>query len=381
MSDQRLHRFRQSREEFPLEGTKGDRATVAVVLLRIHLDGDPAGFATAPRGRRIRSSQPRCSQLRCSQPRCSQPHCDDGAVRALPWRHRVADRSFNRLTPVDRLQTLFPAAGMACQNFMMNLPLCDPISPLDRQLYVLDAPDAPSKRVLVSVCTYQEAQNIQPMVRRLRAALPNATVLVIDDDSPDGTAERVREVQADDERVHLIVRTDQRGLGSAIVLGMKHAIESGYDLFVNLDADLSHDPDQVPSLVEVAQQQTDVDVVIGSRYIDGGQIVGWPLRRRLMSKLVNRFATSFLNLPVHDCSGSMRCYRTRALAAIGLDRLQCTGYAVLEEVLVRLHQQGSKMVEVPITFTEREAGQSKLTLGEAMRSVRYMIRLAVSLKR
>jgi len=235
--------------------------------------------------------------------------------------------------------------------------------------------------VLVAVCTYQEAQNVQPLIEGLRQALPQATVLVIDDNSPDGTAETVRQIQSSDPQVQLIVRSNQRGLGSAIVLAMNHAVQSGYDFFVNLDADLSHDPAQLPSLLDVALEHEQIDVVIGSRYVTGGRIVGWPLRRRMMSKLVNRFATACLKLPVKDCSGSMRCYRVSALAAIGLDRLQCTGYAVLEEVLVRLHQHGSRMVEVPITFTEREAGQSKLTVGEAMRSVRFMVRLAASLKR
>ena len=116
-------------------------------------------------------------------------------------------------------------------------------------------------------------------------------------------------------------------------------------------------------------------MVIGSRYVPGGRIVGWPLRRRIMSKLVNRFATLFLGLPVRDCSGSMRCYRTDSLRSIGLDSLQCTGYAVLEELLVKLHRHHCRMKEVPITFTEREHGTSKLTVREAIRSIGFMVRL------
>lgn len=233
----------------------------------------------------------------------------------------------------------------------------------------------------MAVCTYQEAQNIEAMLDGLRRALPDVRLLVVDDNSPDGTADLVRQFQRGDDRVDLIVRKDRRGLGSAIVDAMRFTVAHGYAFFVNLDADLSHDPAQLPLLLQQARSRDDVDVVIGSRYIDGGKIVGWPLRRRLMSKLVNRFATGFLKLPVQDCSGSMRCYRTSALDAIDLNSLQCTGYAVLEELLVKLDREGRQMVEVPITFTEREHGQSKLTMAEAFRSIRFMVRLALTVGR
>lgn len=219
------------------------------------------------------------------------------------------------------------------------------------------------------------------MLVGLRDAFPDAHLLVIDDNSPDGTAERVEEFRQSDARVELIVRKDKRGLGSAIVDAMRFAVAHGYSFFLNLDADLSHAPKQLPKLLEKARSDDRIHVVIGSRYVPGGEIVGWPLHRRLMSKMVNRFATSFLRLPVNDCSGSMRCYRTAALDAIDLDSLQCTGYAVLEELLVKVHRNGGKMVEVPITFTEREQGRSKLTLTESVRSVRFMIRLAITLRR
>ncbi|WP_286177325.1 polyprenol monophosphomannose synthase [Rhodopirellula sp. JC639] len=242
-------------------------------------------------------------------------------------------------------------------------------------------PPSPPNDLLIAVCTYQESQNIQAMLTGLRRAFPVACLLVVDDNSPDGTADLVREAQQTDRRIELIVRRDKRGLGSAIVDAMKYAVAQGYRFFVNLDADQSHDPAQLPDLVRVARDQPEVAVVIGSRYVPGGKIVGWPIRRRLMSKLVNRFATGFLKLPVKDCSGSMRCYRTSALDALNLNSLQCTGYAVLEELLVKLHRDGRRMVEVPITFTERELGHSKLTFKEALRSVRFMLRLAITLRR
>ncbi|QDT11339.1 polyprenol monophosphomannose synthase [Stieleria marina] len=240
-------------------------------------------------------------------------------------------------------------------------------------------PDTHS-RALIGVCTYNEAANIQRMVQRLRSALPTADVLVIDDDSPDGTADLVHEISENDARVNVHVRKNQRGLGGAIVAAAQVAIDSDYDFFINLDGDLSHDPAQLPALLSLAMASPEVDVVVGSRYVAGGEIVGWPFRRRVMSWIVNRFATLFLRLPLRDCSGSMRCYRVSALRALDLSTLRCQGYALLEELLVRLHRSGSQFAEVPITFTERQDGLSKLTLREAVRSMWFMVRLAFASK-
>ncbi len=214
------------------------------------------------------------------------------------------------------------------------------------------------------------------MIQGLRSAIPAADVLVIDDDSTDGTVQCVSEIAASDPSVKLIVRRDERGLGSAIRYAMRHATQGGYEFFLNLDADLSHDPAQLPDLLERAQADPQVDVVIGSRYVPGGAIDGWPLRRRMMSRMVNGFATLCLRLPVSDCSGSMRCYRVESLRRLGLDTLQSDGYSILEEVLVQLDRGGSKMAEVPITFTDRVQGESKLTLREAIRSASRIFAMA-----
>ena len=241
------------------------------------------------------------------------------------------------------------------------------------------APTSPDSalRVLIGVCTLNEADNIVPLVTRLRIAIPEADVLVIDDESSDNTAELVTQMVVKDPSVMIVVRHDARGLGSAIRHAMTYAIDHGYGYFLNLDGDLSHDPDQLPSLLERARQSPPVDVVIGSRYVSGGSIVGWPIHRKLMSRMVNLFATSFLRLPVKDCSGSMRCYRVDALVRVGMSTLHSNGYAVLEELLVRLHRQGSQMAEVPITFTDRREGKSKLTLREAIRSTSQMLAMAL----
>lgn len=239
------------------------------------------------------------------------------------------------------------------------------------------SPSQAVPRALIGICTLNEAENIAQLIARLRQAIPSADVLVVDDDSRDGTGKLVGEIAQQDPAVALLVRKHQRGLGSAIRLAMQHAIDHGYVYFLNLDGDLSHDPDQLPQLLQRACESPDVDVVIGSRYVSGGKIVGWSKHRQLMSRMINRFANRFLGLPAKDCSGSMRCYRVDALAKLGLANLRCDGYAMLEELLVLLHRQGATMVEAPITFSDRRRGESKLTLAEAARSIRQLLALAL----
>lgn len=232
-------------------------------------------------------------------------------------------------------------------------------------------------RSLIAVCTLNESDNIVGLVEGLRQSLPQSDVLVVDDDSPDGTARLVAEIGERDPAVGVAVRRDEKGLGSAIRFAMNVAIDRDYDFFLNLDGDHSHDPKQLASLLEAAVESDRYDVVIGSRYVPGGSIVGWPLHRKLMSRMVNFFATACLRLPVRDCSGAMRCYRVDALRRIGIGQLQVNGYALLEEILVKLQRQGSKMLEIPITFTDRQRGSSKLTFAEAVRSSLEMLRLAL----
>ena len=239
------------------------------------------------------------------------------------------------------------------------------------------ADQSESNRVLVAVCTLNEAENIVPLVREILQQVPSADILIVDDQSPDGTAELVKTHYGSNPRVHLVVREYQRGLGGAIRLAMQQSVDRGDNFFMNLDGDFSHDPAQLPRLLEQAVEHPKVDVVIGSRYAKGGKIIGWPMHRKWMSRLVNRFAITCLRLPVSDCSGSMRCYRVSCLKRVGVENLRINGYAVLEEILLKLVQQGSELLEVPITFTERQRGKSKLTLREAIRSCSQMIRLSI----
>jgi len=232
-----------------------------------------------------------------------------------------------------------------------------------------------STRVLIAVCSYNEAENIVEMLDRLRAAIPCADLLVVDDDSPDGTARLANQWSSKNGRCQVIVREGQRGLGGAIRRAIEHAVADDYRFFLNLDADLSHDPAELVALLDAVASDDDVDVAIGSRYVDGGSIVGWPLRRKLMSRTVNAFAVWVLGLPVRDCSGSMRCYRVTALAKMDLASFRNNGYALLEELLVMLKRSGATMIERPICFTERQAGHSKLTTREAITSAIAIARL------
>jgi dolichol-phosphate mannosyltransferase len=234
--------------------------------------------------------------------------------------------------------------------------------------------------VLIGVCTYDEASNIRALLTGLREAIPAADILVVDDESPDGTSDIVEEMAAEDPQLRLHVRRGQRGLGSAIVLAASEAIDGQYDFFCNLDADLSHQPADLARLLNAAMDDPETDVVVGSRYVKGGRIEGWPPHRRWMSRMVNRFAIICLRLPVSDCSGSIRCYRVSALRELALADLRCQGFALLEELLMRLQQRGCKIHELPITFIDRQQGHSKLTLREAIRSVGFMVRLAIMRK-
>lgn len=229
-------------------------------------------------------------------------------------------------------------------------------------------PALPNLKILVGVCTYNEAGNVRELLRQIRTALPNADVLVVDDNSPDGTAVVVRDFAQHDAgsaSIECLVR-NQRGLGGAIRTAMMTAINNGYDLFCNLDADLSHCPADLPRLVDAVL--AGADVAVGSRYVAGGEIVGWPLRRKWMSRSINALTRRRLGLPVRDASGSFRCYRVSQIARLDLSDQSYEGYAFIQEVLLRLHLAGAKFTEVPITFTERVTGESKLSLAEAIRS-------------
>jgi dolichol-phosphate mannosyltransferase len=179
--------------------------------------------------------------------------------------------------------------------------------------------------------------------------------------------------------VHCLARAGKLGLGTAILETMRYAIAHEYGLLVNMDADFSHPPRYLPQLVAGmdVRQQPFVDVVIGSRYVAGGRVVGWPVGRRLMSRLVNCYARWALWLPCRDCSGSFRCYRTDRLSQLDFARVRSRGYSFFEEILWHLRQAGARMTEIPIEFTDRQRGQSKISVGEAAAALGIISRLGV----
>jgi len=252
-------------------------------------------------------------------------------------------------------------------------------TPLD-QTKRSDKPLAPTKseRVLVVVATYNEIENLPRLIDEIGDHCPAADVLVIDDNSPDGTGDWCDERLVDDERFHCIHRAGKLGLGSATFAGMKFAIEEGYEFVVTMDADFSHPPRYLPDLIAgVREGQHPADVMIGSRYVAGGGVEGWPWRRRIMSRMINLYARTLLGLRVKDCSGAFRCYRTEVLKKIDLNSLRSQGYSYLEELLWRLKKEKVQFGETPIIFVDRIAGQTKINLKEALAAVLILARLGV----
>jgi dolichol-phosphate mannosyltransferase len=229
------------------------------------------------------------------------------------------------------------------------------------------APPAPAApRALVGIATYNERENLGPLVREIHAFAPAADVLVIDDGSPDGTGRLAEELAAADPRVRALHRKGKLGLGTAILTGMRYAAEHGYDYYVSMDADFSHHPRYLPALLAGMGER---DLMIGSRYVPGGGTANWPLSRRLMSWGVNAVVRLLMRLPARDTSGGYRCYRVARLMGTDLGRLLSHGYSFQEEVLYRCHKAGLRIGETPILFEERRAGASKVDPREVVRSL------------
>jgi dolichol-phosphate mannosyltransferase len=221
-------------------------------------------------------------------------------------------------------------------------------------------------RVLVLLATYNERDCLADLIGRVHDAIPWMDVLVIDDDSPDGTGDLADQLREQYAGMRVLHRRGKLGLGTAILQGMHYAMDGGYDFLVTMDADLSHDPRYLPALIDGMKE---CDVMIGSRYARGGRTRNWPLARRGMSWAVNAYTRFVLQIPVHDASGGFRCYRVAMLRHVGLDRVQSRGYSFEEEVLYRCYWSGGRLGEVPIIFNDRKKGESKLDIFEAVRSV------------
>jgi dolichol-phosphate mannosyltransferase len=211
--------------------------------------------------------------------------------------------------------------------------------------------------VLVVVPTYNEAQTIRTAVQRIRTAVPDAEVLVVDDGSPDGTGEIADALAAGDRQVHVLHRSAKKGLGAAYLDGFGWGTERGYGVLVEMDADGSHRSEDLPRLLSAL---SDADVALGSRYVPGGQVVNWPWRRQLLSRAANVYTRLALGVPVRDATGGFRAMRASALDAIELHQVQSQGYCFQVDLAWRFLRAGLRVVEVPITFVEREHGESKM---------------------
>ena len=230
-------------------------------------------------------------------------------------------------------------------------------------------------RPLVVVPTFNEAQNVAPLSHGVLQAVPHGRMLFVDDGSPDGTGRRIREVAATDSRVELRSRPRKLGLGSAYREGFRHALDHGHDVVVTMDADLSHDPRHLPSLLAAV---ADHDLVVGSRYVAGGGIENWPLHRRALSRVANRLARALLCPSLSDWTSGYRVYRTEMLRALPLDRIRSSGYSFLEEISFYAVRGGYRVREVPIVFVDRQGGCSKISSREIALAVYHLLRLGVT---
>ncbi|AKU16979.1 polyprenol monophosphomannose synthase [Luteipulveratus mongoliensis] len=220
------------------------------------------------------------------------------------------------------------------------------------------APDrSPLSRVLVLIPTYNERENLPIIVRRVRAAVPQADVLVLDDGSPDGTGKVADELAGDDPQIKVMHRAGKEGLGAAYLAGFAEGLAQGYDALVEMDADGSHPPESLPAMLEAA---ADADLVIGSRWVPGGSVVNWPWHREALSRGGNLYIRVLLGMPVKDATAGYRVYRSSALREIGLDEVASAGYCFQTDLTWRTTRAGLTVVEVPIRFVEREIGDSKM---------------------
>ncbi len=232
-----------------------------------------------------------------------------------------------------------------------------------------------SPRLLVSLATYNERENLGPLLQEIHKALPSADVLIVDDNSPDGTGRLADDFAASDARLHVLHRPGKLGLGTAVLTAMRYAMDHDFDFLVNMDADFSHHPRYLPALVAGMDRH---DVMVGSRYVHGGGTENWPLSRRLISTGVNLLTRFLLRPGARDCSGAFRCYRVERLREAHLERMISRGYSFQEEALYRCRKAGCRIGETPIVFADRRGGTSKVNSREAVRSLAVLLYLGTT---
>jgi len=225
------------------------------------------------------------------------------------------------------------------------------------------------ERALVIIPTYNEKENIRPIVELVLSQASDLEILVVDDNSPDGTAAIVTEMAQANPRVHLLSRAGKLGLGTAYIAGFQWGLSRDYAYLIEMDADFSHDPREIPNMLKAIQQ---ADLVLGSRYIDGIRVVNWPLSRLVLSKGASYYVRIITGLPIHDPTGGFKCFRRKVLETIKLDEVRSNGYAFQIEMTHKAWMMGFRVREIPITFADRYAGQSKMS-GHIVREALWMV--------
>jgi dolichol-phosphate mannosyltransferase len=213
-------------------------------------------------------------------------------------------------------------------------------------------------KTIIIIPTYNEIENLRPLLEATFSYVPEIDILIVDDNSPDGTGELADQIHEQDPRVHVLHRSGKLGLGTAYIAGFKYAIAHEYDAAFEMDADFSHDPRYLPDFLKAIEN---ADLVIGSRYVPGGKTPNWTILRRIISGGGNIFARFMLGIPVHDCTAGFRCYRRNVLENIDLDSIHSQGYAFQVELAYRVMHKGFKIVETPIIFMDRRVGKSKMS--------------------
>jgi dolichol-phosphate mannosyltransferase len=225
-----------------------------------------------------------------------------------------------------------------------------------------EAQEAPNSAalgpILVIIPTYNESENIEPIISRTRKAVPDAQILIADDNSPDGTGKLADEIARVDDHVHVMHRLGKEGLGAAYLAGFEWGLNAGYEVLVEMDADGSHQPEQLPELLAALNG---ADLVLGSRWVDGGEVVNWPKSREVLSRGGNLWTRIMLGIPLRDATGGFRAFRRETLLGLGLDNVASAGYCFQVDLAWRALKAGFRVVEVPITFIEREYGASKMS--------------------
>jgi dolichol-phosphate mannosyltransferase len=230
-------------------------------------------------------------------------------------------------------------------------------------------------KTVIIIPTYNEIDNLPSLLKEIFSYAPETDILIVDDNSPDGTGELADEIHQQNAQVHVLHRASKLGLGTAYIEGFKYAIEHAYDAAFEMDADFSHDPRYLPDFLKAIEN---ADLVIGSRYIPGGDTPNWTIPRRFISGGGNIFARFMLGIPVHDCTAGYRCYRSKVLESIDLDSVQSQGYAFQIELVYRVMQGGFKIVETPIVFMDRRVGKSKMSRKIVIEGFTYVIKARFS---